>query len=83
MKIYIKSSNVLSDNKRVAVIEEYLRKYDKGYLAHKNKAYRVLQVMKEFETGDNPFRRNSSEYNDSMAQVWESYRRKVLKGYNP
>lgn len=81
MKICIKASyNILNDTKRLPIIEEYLRKYDKDYLKHPNKAYRAKQVMDEFVSGNNPFRKYPSEYNDSMATVWESYRRKVLKG---
>jgi len=78
MKRYIKSSALLPDKKQ-QIIEEYLRKYCPDYLGSKNKEYMVNQVVKSFETGDNPFRKYSSEYNDSMAYVWESYRRKFMQ----
>ena len=78
MKRYIKSSALLPDKKQ-QIIEEYLRKYCPDYLGSKNKEYMVNQVIKSFETGDNPFCKYSSEYNDSMAYVWESYRRKFMQ----
>lgn len=78
MKRYIKSSNILTGEKR-AIIEDYLRKYCPEYLASKNKDFMINQVVKEFESGINPFRKTSSEYNDSMSYVWESYRRKFMQ----
>lgn len=80
MKRYIRSSIHLNDKQRSAV-EEYLRKYCPEYLGHKNKEYLINQTVKSFESGDNPFRKYSSEYNDSMATVWESYRRKFMQIY--
>jgi len=77
MKVYLKSSNVLKGNKR-EIVDEYLRKYCPEYIRNKNKDFMINSVVKEFESGKNPYRRYSSEYNDSMAQVWESYRRKVM-----
>lgn len=77
MKIYIKSNNILQGTKR-DIIEEYLRKYCPEYLSSRNKDFMINQTIKEFESGKNPFRRNSSTYNDSMAQVWESYKRKFM-----
>jgi len=74
MKLYIKSTTTTKRD----IIEEYLRKYCPEYIGSKNKDYMINQKIKEFESGKNPFRRYSSEYNDSMARVWESYRRKFM-----
>ena len=76
MKIYFKST--VSDTKQRGVLEEYLRKYCPEYLESKNKEYMLNQTAKEFEAGKNPFRKYSSDFNDSMTQVWESYRRKFM-----
>lgn len=81
MKRYVKTSNILFGEKRV-IVEEYLRKYCPEYISSKNKDFIINQVVKEFESGNNPFRRISSEYNDSMTQVWESYRRKFMSVAN-
>ena len=71
----------LTDNLHGAkreIIEDYLIKYDKSYIGSKNKDFLINEAARQFENNDNPFRKNSSEYNDSMAQVWESYRRKFM-----
>ena len=60
------------------IVEDYLIKYDKSYIGSKNKDFLINEAARQFENNDNPFRKNSSEYNDSMAQVWESYRRKFM-----
>lgn len=60
------------------IIEDYLIKYDKSYIGSKNKDFLINEAARQFENNDNPFRKNSSEYNDSMVQVWESYRRKLM-----
>ena len=75
MKIYIKSTITTKRD----IIEEYLRKYCPEYISSTNKDYMINQTIKEFESGKNPYRRNSSIYNDSMAQVWESYKRKFMR----
>ena len=77
MKDFTGSENILHGKKR-AVIEEYLIKYDKSYIGSKNKDLMINQVAAQFENNDNPFRKNDSEYNDSMAMVWESYRRTYM-----
>ena len=70
-------TGILQGEKR-AIIEDYLIKYDKRYIGSKNKDFLINEAARRFENNDNPFRKNSSEYNDSMAQVWESYRRKFM-----
>lgn len=60
------------------IIEDYLIKYDKSYIGSKNKDFLINEAARQFENNDNPFRKNSSEYNDSMVQVGESYRRKLM-----
>ena len=77
MKDFEGSGNILHGKKR-AVIEEYLIKYDKSYIGSSNKDLMINQVAAQFENNDNPFRKNDSEYNDSMAMVWESYRRTYM-----
>ena len=72
------SGNILHGNKR-AVIEEYLIKYDKSYIGSSNKDRLINRVAAQFENNDNPYRKNDSEYNDSMAMVWESYRRTYMQ----
>ena len=78
MKRYIRSSSEFQSSKRT-IIEEYLRKYCPEYLGNRNKDFLINQIIKEFESGKNPFRRYSSDFNDSMSQVWESYRRKYMQ----
>lgn len=70
-------TGILQGEKR-EIIEDYLIKYDKSYIGSKNKDFLINEAARQFENNDNPFRKNSSEYNDSMAQVWESYRRKFM-----
>ena len=70
-------AGILQGEKR-EIIEDYLIKYDKSYIGSKNKDFLINEAARQFENNDNPFRKNSSEYNDSMAQVWESYRRKFM-----
>ena len=70
-------TDILHGEKR-EIIEDYLIKYDKSYIGSKNKDFLINEAARQFENKDNPFRKNSSEYNDSMAQVWESYRRKFM-----
>ena len=70
-------TDILHGEKR-EIIEDYLIKYDKSYIGSKNKDFLINEAARQFENNDNPFRKNSSEYNDSMAQVWESYRRKFM-----
>lgn len=70
-------TGILQGEKR-EIIEDYLIKYDKSYIGSKNKDFLINEAARQFENNDNPFRKNSSEYNDSMAQVWESYRRKLM-----
>ena len=70
-------TDILHGEKR-EIIEDYLIKYDKSYIGSKNKDFLINEAARQFENNDNPFRKNSSEYNDSMAQVWESYRRKLM-----
>jgi hypothetical protein len=70
-------TDILHGEKR-KIIEDYLIKYDKSYIGSKNKDFLINEAARQFENNDNPFRKNSSEYNDSMAQVWESYRRKFM-----
>ena len=77
MKDSNSSTNILYGDKR-AIIEDYLIKYDKSYIGSKNKDFLINEAARQFENNDNPFRKNSSDYNDSMAQVWESYRRKFM-----
>jgi hypothetical protein len=68
---------ILHGEKR-EIVEDYLIKYDKSYIGSKNKDFLINEAARQFENNDNPFRKNSSDYNDSMAQVWESYRRKFM-----
>ena len=70
-------TGILQGEKR-EIIEDYLIKYDKSYIGSKNKDFLINEAARQFENNDNPFRKNSSDYNDSMAQVWESYRRKLM-----
>lgn len=70
-------TDILHGKKR-GIIEDYLIKYDKRYIGSKNKDYLINEVARQFESNDNPFRKNGSDYNDSMSQVWESYRRKLM-----
>lgn len=70
-------TDILHGEKR-EIVEDYLIKYDKSYIGSKNKDFLINEAARQFENNDNPFRKNSSEYNDSMAQVWESYRRKFM-----
>ena len=70
-------TDILHGEKR-EIIEDYLIKYDKRYIGSKNKDFLINEAARRFENNDNPFRKNSSEYNDSMVQVWESYRRKFM-----
>lgn len=70
-------TDILQGEKR-EIVEDYLIKYDKSYIGSKNKDFLINEAARQFENNDNPFRKNSSEYNDSMAQVWESYRRKFM-----
>lgn len=75
-------SNYLHGNRR-AVIEDYLIKYDKNYIRSSNKDLLINQVAVQFENNDNPYRKTGSEYDDSMAMVWESYRRKFMTEKDP
>ncbi|MBR3277513.1 MAG: hypothetical protein IKG01_01215 [Lachnospiraceae bacterium] len=77
MKDNSEYTNILHGNKR-EIIEEYLTKYDKEYIGSRNKDFMINQVAAQFENNDNPFRKFGSDYNDSMSQVWESYRRKFM-----
>lgn len=77
MKDSNSSTNILYGDKR-AIIEDYLIKYDKSYIGSKNKDFVINQVARQFENNDNPYREFASEYNDSMAKVWESYRLKYM-----
>ena len=70
-------TGILHGEKR-EIIEDYLIKYDMSYIGSKNKDFLINEAARQFENNDNPFRKNSSDYNDSMAQVWESYRRKLM-----
>ena len=70
-------TGILQGEKR-EIIEDYLIKYDKSYIGSNNKDFLINEAARQFENNDNPFRKNSSDYNDSMAQVWESYRRKLM-----
>ena len=70
-------TDILHGEKR-EIIEDYLIKYDKDYIGSKNKDFVINEVARQFENNDNPFRKYGSDFNDSMAQVWESYRRKFM-----
>ena len=70
-------TDILHGEKR-EIIEDYLIKYDKSYIGSKNKDFLINEAARQFENNDNPFRKYGSDFNDSMAQVWESYRRKFM-----
>ncbi len=70
-------TDILHGEKR-EIVEDYLIKYDKTYIGSKNKDFLINEVARQFENNDNPFRKNGSDYNDSMARVWESYRRRFM-----
>lgn len=70
-------TDILHGEKR-EIIEDYLIKYDKSYIGSKNKDFLINEIARQFENNDNPFRKYGSDYNDSMAQVWESYKRKFM-----
>lgn len=77
MKDNSEFTNIIHGEKR-EIIEDYLIKYNKEYIESKNKDFLIRQVAEQFEKNDNPFRKYGSDYNDSMAQVWESYKRKFM-----